>query len=186
MKYRSGYKYWLAEDETYEIPSWFPRQFRYDSMNDDFVHFTLKNLTIYKGFGWNGANSFPDFDWIMVPSKIHDAMLWVLFFNSHTYVDMPARFAEAAKDPGAVVFIPKEAGTDHTFKGWVRDHEMMSEDDYREMKHAIDRWFADECRARLPSWAKRTPGLMYLAVNRASKWVPGPDQAREHRILEVH
>ena len=158
MKVREGMKYLLDEDETYNVPSWFPIQFRYDSCGTDYVDFSQEFLKVKRGFAWNGANGFPDFKWVMVPSKIHDAMLWVLHYNSHKF----------------------NYGTNE----WDRDYDLMDPTTYREMKRAIDQWFADECKARLPRWARVTPFIMFIAVNRASKFVPGKDQAEAHEVVE--
>lgn len=156
MKIRKGLKYLVAEDETYPLPEWFPLQFRVDKYKSDYVELTETHLTLKRGFAWNGANACPDFKWIMVPSSIHDAMLWVLFYNSHVEVE-----------PGV----------------WFRDQGMMSEDSYREMKHAVDQWFADECRKRTRFAV--TPAIMYIATNRASKILPGKDQAEAHKVVEI-
>lgn len=42
---------------------------------DDYFSITRDGwLLIFKGFAWDGATKFPDFDWIKTPSLIHDAL----------------------------------------------------------------------------------------------------------------
>lgn len=80
MKVREGFKYVVDEDETYPIPDWFPPGYRFNH-EDDRIKLDQTSLTIKRGFAYNGANAFPDYDWIVVPSAIHDAMLWVRHYH---------------------------------------------------------------------------------------------------------
>ncbi len=79
MKVRAGFEYVLDEDFTIPVPSWFPVQFMgaLDVFSDDRVRLWDNELSLKRGFAWNGANGFPDYNWIMIPSGVHDALLWL-------------------------------------------------------------------------------------------------------------
>ena len=145
MKVREGFKYVIDEDVTFPIPEWFPCKFNL-LYEDARIKVTSEGLTLKQGFAWNGANAFPDRDWIMVPSAIHDAMLWW----RHYY--------------------------------WMEnEHEGLKD---RELKKCIDKWFAEECRSRVPVWRRLTPDFLFFGVNVLSRLSPGPDQAERHRVKE--
>lgn len=76
MKVRSGYKHQLCEAEEYRLPRWWPEYYKHDWSND-WVQLSQDVLRLKKGYCWNGANNYPDYDWIVVPSGVHDAMLQV-------------------------------------------------------------------------------------------------------------
>jgi hypothetical protein len=73
MKYSAGWKYRNHDGMAYKL------QFDYglpEDHNGRFLILTSDNwLLIMDGYSWNGANCFPDFDWIKTPSLIHDALL---------------------------------------------------------------------------------------------------------------
>jgi hypothetical protein len=148
MKIREGFKYVLDEEAQFKLPEWFPRQYR-TLYEDVRIKVDSENLTLKQGFAWNGANAFPDHDWIIVPSAIHDAMLW---WRHYYWADKPKEEFEGLRD--------------------------------REMKRCIDRWFADECKSRIPSWRRFTPSFLFFGVNVLSKLSLGPDQAEAHKIKE--
>ena len=74
MNIRSGFKYQAASQEIFDIPKWWPHAYRYVFEND-WIRLTEDNLTIRVGYAWNGANGYPDYDWIKIPSAVHDGML---------------------------------------------------------------------------------------------------------------
>jgi hypothetical protein len=143
MKVREGFKYVVETKEHYPFPKWFPIQLRFP-YEDARIKISRKGITLKSGFAWNGANAFPDHDWVMVPSAIHDGLLWWRHYH---------------------------------WEGRDRD-----ETTDRELKRAIDQWFTDLCKARVPKWRKMTPTFMFFGVNVLSKMAPGPDQAEAHRI----
>lgn len=147
MKVRTGFKYVVDESEYFEFPDWFPLQYRFP-YDDARINVSRRGLTLKQGFAWNGANAYPDYDWIMVPSAIHDAMLWWRHYH----------------------------WKDHLIVDLIVD---------REMKRAIDRWFADLAKERMPNWRRwLTPTGLFFGVNVLSKLAPGPDQAEAHKVVE--
>lgn len=150
MKIREGFKYVVDEEARFLLPKWFPYQLR-SHYEDTRIKVDSESLTLKQGFAWNGANAFPDHDWVIVPSAIHDAMLW---WRHYYWVDKPQDNFEELRD--------------------------------REMKRAIDRWFADECKARIPRWRKFTPTFMFFGVNVLSKIAPGKNQAEAHEVKEYY
>jgi len=79
MKIREGFKYVNDERIFFPFPKWFPVQYRFP-YEDARIKVSRKGLTLKKAFAWNGANSYPDYDWIIVPSAVHDAMLWWRYY----------------------------------------------------------------------------------------------------------
>lgn len=75
MKVREGFKYVLEEAHTFNLPDWFPLQLRI-KYEDARIMMTGRQFVLKQGFAWNGANAFPDYDWIIVPSALHDGLLW--------------------------------------------------------------------------------------------------------------
>ena len=148
MKVRCGFKYVVDEDTRFPLPAWFPLQYR-SAYEDARIKVDNKYLTLKAGFAWNGANAFPDHDWVIVPSAIHDAMLW---WRHYYWPDKSEDEFEELRD--------------------------------REMKRAVDRWFADMCKARIPRWRRFTPFFMFFGVNVLSKMAPGADQAEAHAVQE--
>jgi hypothetical protein len=143
MQVREGFKYVNNERIFFAFPKWFPVQLRMP-YEDVRIKVSRKGLTLKKGFAWNGADSFPDYDWIVVPSAVHDAMLWW----RHYY------------------WLEKEFDADTD----------------REMKRAIDQWFADLCRSRVPAWRRWTPMFLFFGVNVLSKLPLGKTQVEKHSV----
>ena len=52
----------------------------------------------------------------------------------------------------------------------------------REMKRAIDQWFADLCRSRVPAWRRWTPMFLFFGVNVLSKLPLGKTQVEKHSV----
>ena len=75
MKVREGFKYVVETDCAFPLPEWFPLQYRV-AYEDARIKMTKKRFTLKAGFAWNGANAYPDHDWVMVPSALHDGLLW--------------------------------------------------------------------------------------------------------------
>lgn len=71
--YTAYYKYRLTEPLAYKL------QFDYGLEQDvieEYYTITTDNwLLLHRHYAWNGADCFPDFDWIKIPSAIHDALL---------------------------------------------------------------------------------------------------------------
>lgn len=61
------YKYELIEDYVIRTPI----KGRHISQKY-FELFRIGLLRLHKGYRWDGATCFPDFDWIVLPSAIHD------------------------------------------------------------------------------------------------------------------
>ena len=81
MKVREFDKgYQVEEDAFFPYPGWFPAYHRYKFSNEQYT-LNHRGLTIHKGFVWNGANAYPDYDWIIVPSGVHDALLWIRHYQ---------------------------------------------------------------------------------------------------------
>lgn len=72
IKYRSGYKYQLAEDVFHVLPPVFDSV---NAFNDGFLRWSPSILTIKAGYAWDGASGIavdtPDF---MRGSLVHDAL----------------------------------------------------------------------------------------------------------------
>lgn len=75
MRVREGFKYVLEEAYTFNLPDWFPLQYRVP-YEDPRIEMTKRQFILRQGFAWNGANSYPDYNWIVVPSALHDGLLW--------------------------------------------------------------------------------------------------------------
>jgi len=75
MKYRSGYKYQLAETATY-----LTRMRPPETISTDYALLnTHGKLTIHKGYAWDGASGPTwDTDATMAPSLVHDALYQLL------------------------------------------------------------------------------------------------------------
>ena len=72
MIYSEGWKYRLEEGLAYKLQCQYEIACHFDG---DWFSLTRDGwLLIYKGFAWDGATKFPDFDWIKTPSLIHDAL----------------------------------------------------------------------------------------------------------------
>ncbi len=79
MLYTGGWKYQLTEDITWRLQTKFKgireyegkyyRLFRRDG------HWYI---TAYAGCCWDGPTLFPDFEWIMFASLIHDILHWII------------------------------------------------------------------------------------------------------------
>lgn len=70
IKYKAGYKYQLVEDYWVQTPV----RWR-DVIDTDYIRLMPDGwLLIRKGYAWDGATFFPDFDWIVRGSLIHDAL----------------------------------------------------------------------------------------------------------------
>jgi len=77
MKVREYSKaYEVEEEEFFPWPEWFPELQRHEWENRK-LRLNTEGLTLKIGFLHNGANGFPDYDWIVVPSGVHDALLWI-------------------------------------------------------------------------------------------------------------
>lgn len=72
MIFSRGWKYRLESGLAYKL--------RYDyGLKQDFqtewYNITTDNwLLLFPGYAWDGATKFPDFNWILTPSAIHDAL----------------------------------------------------------------------------------------------------------------
>lgn len=70
IKYKAGYKYQLVECYSAQTPV----RWR-DVIDTDYIRLMPDGwLLIRKGYAWDGATFFPDFDWIVRGSLIHDAL----------------------------------------------------------------------------------------------------------------
>ena len=70
MKYKSGYKYQLTEDEVFKAP-FYPKI----PIDTDYISLTSSGImTLKRGFAWNGANFVIDRKSNMVASAFHDAL----------------------------------------------------------------------------------------------------------------
>lgn len=71
IRYREGYAYQLAESYRTNVSPIVPLQ----AIDTDFVKLDLLgNLTISKGYAWNGADVIPDTPKVMRGSLLHDAL----------------------------------------------------------------------------------------------------------------
>ena len=69
IAYKGGYKYQL--DEEYSIPTDITPE---EDINIDFIHLeTDGQITLTKGYAWDGATMAPDSPSIMRGSLVHDA-----------------------------------------------------------------------------------------------------------------
>jgi len=69
IAYKGGYKYQL--DEEYSIPTDITPE---EDINIDFIHLeTDGQITLTKGYAWDGATMAPDRPSIMRGSMVHDA-----------------------------------------------------------------------------------------------------------------
>jgi hypothetical protein len=76
IKYRSGYKYQLAEGKIFKVGY---RNQPIDDRTDSFLNLDAQgNLTIYKGYAWDGASGIPDTRWNITASLVHDALYQLL------------------------------------------------------------------------------------------------------------
>jgi len=82
MKVQSGYRYRVYEPVEYDLPAWWPLEYRF-MWSSDWLQLREDTLRLKRGYCWNGADNFPDYDWIIVPSAVHDGFLQVL----QDYVD---------------------------------------------------------------------------------------------------
>ena len=95
IHYREGYKGLMVKSDgptdywTMPFPAWFrhPMDFQ-TAFQDRHVLVTPEVIQIEPEFVWNFANAFPDFDWVKVPSMVHDALLayrhWLIISNQLT------------------------------------------------------------------------------------------------------
>lgn len=73
MKYsRIRWKYRVEEGFAYKLQGQYT--IKQDYHTPYFSITTAGWLLVYTLYGWDGATSFPDFDWIKTPSAIHDAL----------------------------------------------------------------------------------------------------------------
>lgn len=77
IRFKRGYKYQL--DEIYVRALQEPIVILYD-YSCMFFSIERENriLTLQRGYAWNGADCFPDFDWIMEGSAVHDCLLQLI------------------------------------------------------------------------------------------------------------
>jgi hypothetical protein len=89
MKYRSGYKYQLAEGERVQTAIRPPQDIvcEFLALSRDGV------LYISPGYAWDGATCFPDFKSIMRGSLIHDALYQLLRSG-----DLPPHWKDSADE----------------------------------------------------------------------------------------
>jgi hypothetical protein len=85
MWIRPGYKYQHDDNMNhtdyfgryFQLPEWWPASYMFE-VDLDYVHWSRDDLLLRKAFCWNGANAYPDYEWIIIPSAIHDGMLQCL------------------------------------------------------------------------------------------------------------
>ena len=79
LHYTAGWKYQVVSDVTWRIrvPMRFvkPTQNRYYRLWNDGVSWYI---TAYAGCCWDGPTWFPDFEWMKLPSLIHDILHWLI------------------------------------------------------------------------------------------------------------
>lgn len=72
-EFSKGWKYRNHNGFAYKLQHDYGLAEDYESR---FLLMTTDNwLLVLDGYSWNGADCFPDFDWIKTPSLIHDALL---------------------------------------------------------------------------------------------------------------
>lgn len=73
IRFKAGYRYQNAQ--RYERQLKTPIKINH-AYKCPYFEITIKGyLTIHVGYAWNGADCFPDFDWIMEGSMVHDVLL---------------------------------------------------------------------------------------------------------------
>lgn len=77
LRYTKGWKYQTDQTIGFKLHNKFtikPGGYKnqYYSISEDGV------LVAYRGCCWDGATWFPDFEWMMIPSLIHDILHWLI------------------------------------------------------------------------------------------------------------
>ena len=97
LQYTAGWKYQVVSDLTWKIltPMKFvkPTHNRYYRLWNDGVDWYI---TIYCGCCWDGPTWFPDFEWMMFASLIHDVLHWLIAQGCIDETDNDAIDAELA------------------------------------------------------------------------------------------
>ena len=74
ITYKDGYKYQLKDTAVF-YTSVCPENI----INTPFIQLSLDGVMVVKrGYAWDGATFFPDFDWIIRGSMVHDALLQLM------------------------------------------------------------------------------------------------------------
>jgi hypothetical protein len=75
MKYSKGWKYRVEGAFAYELQCEYKNINEYESAWFSIQFINQKWwLIVWDRYAWNGANSFPDFNWILAQSCLHDAL----------------------------------------------------------------------------------------------------------------
>lgn len=74
MKYSKGWKYRVEEEAVFTLLTPLTLRISYDAGHWA-IDAVARTLTLRVGYAWNGADFFPDFNWIKTPSAGHDALL---------------------------------------------------------------------------------------------------------------
>lgn len=86
-KYRSGYKYQLAEEFVAQIDFELGHVHRNGLIItdiedvDEFAWVADGLIKVRKGYAWDGATCAPDWEWVMIPALVHDTLYQLIREN---------------------------------------------------------------------------------------------------------